>query len=263
VRSIWSVAMAVFALAFLASAALALSGPRSLAIQFLLGTTGAIGLAFAFVTFHLGLLRDREGYRLSAINVPTVLTLVRLVMLPGVLLFLVERHFKLALAGYLVAALSDVADGWVARRWNQVTRLGTVLDPIIDIVFNLALIGGLFAAGLVAWWVFALAALRYGLLLVGGAYLYIFVGPMRIHPTLFGRLTGVFIASLIAFLTLLHALRGTLADRLTPLTEVALGVLLGATVIQGAVLGWYNLRLMRGTAEAAGRVVGDVRWGAK
>lgn len=263
VRSIWSVALLVFATAFVAAAALALAGPRALAVEFLLGTTCAIGIAFAFVTFHLGMLRDRDGYRLSAINVPTVLTLLRVVLLPGVVLFLVERQFVLALVAYVAAALSDVADGWLARRWNQVTRLGTVLDPIIDIVFNLSLLGGLHAAGLVAWWVFALAGLRYGLLLVGGAYLYVFVGPVRIHPTLFGRLTGVFIGSFIAFLTLLHTLRGTLADRLTPLTEIALGVLLGATVIQGVVLGWYNLRLMRGAAPATGRVVGDVRWGAK
>ena len=41
-------------------------------------------------------------------------------------------------------------------------------------------------------------------------------------------------------------------------------MLLGATVIQVVVLGWYNLKLMSGeTARARGRVVGDVRWGAQ
>ena len=41
-----------------------------------------------------------------------------------------------------------------------------------------------------------------------------------------------------------------------------LGVLLSATVVQILLLGWYNLRVMRGKTEAQGRVVGDVRWGA-
>ncbi len=263
VRSIWSVALLVFALAFLAAAALALAGERPLALEFFLATSLTILAAFAFVTPCVGLLRDREGYRLSAINVPTVLTLMRVVLLPGVVLFLAERHYALAMAAYLLAELSDVADGAVARRWNQITRLGTVLDPIVDIVFNLTLITGLYVAGLVAWWVLAVAALRYGWLVVGTAYLYVFVGPVRIHPTLFGRLTGVFIASLVAFLMLLHAVRGTLVETLAPLTEIALGVLLGATLIQGVALGWYNLRLMRGAAQVPGRVVGDVRWGAK
>jgi len=45
---------------------------------------------------------------------------------------------------------------------------------------------------------------------------------------------------------------------------VALGVLVSATVIHVAVLGWWNLRQMRGQGGAAtGRVVGDVRWGPR
>jgi hypothetical protein len=106
------------------------------------------------------------------------------------------------------------------------------------------------------------AALRYGILLVGGIYLYVFVGPVRIRPTFFGRLTGVLMAALMTLLILLHALSGPVAERLAPLTRVALGALLCATVVQVVALGWYNLRVMRGTV-ARGRVVGDVRWGAQ
>jgi hypothetical protein len=91
----------------------------------------------------------------------------------------------------------------------------------------------------------------------------VFVGPVRIRPTLFGRLTGVVMSALVGLLTLLHVVRGSLAERLTPLTEIALGVLLIATVGQVIALGWYNLRTMTGKVEAPGRVVGDVRWGAR
>ena len=146
--------------------------------------------AFTLVTLHIGLLRDRDGYRLSALNLPTALTLLRVVLVPGIALCMVERHFTLAFVLYLAAALSDVADGWLARRWNQTTRLGTVLDPLVDIVFNLTMFGALAAAGLMPSWVFGVATLRYGILLVGAACFYVFVGPVRIQPTVFGRLTG-------------------------------------------------------------------------
>jgi cardiolipin synthase len=263
VRSAWSVALLMFALAFVAASALALTGGRALAVDFFVRTAGGIAAAFGFVTFHLGLLRDRDGFRLSAINVPIALTLLRIVLLPGILLFMEERLFVLALSAFVVAALSDVADGWLARRWNQCTRLGTVLDPIVDIVFNLTMVAGLHAARLLPDWVFAVAAVRYVGLLVGGAYLYLVVGPVRIRPTLFGRMTGVFIGTFVALLTLLHAVRGPLADRLVTLTEIALGALLVATVVHGLALGWHNLRVMTGAAQARGRVVGDVRWGAE
>jgi len=139
-----------------------------------------------------------------------------------------------------------------------------VLDPVVDIVFNLAMFFALMAARLLPVWVFAVAALRDGILLVGGASLYLFVGPLRIRPTFFGRATGVVMSTLVAFLLCLRVVQGPIAEVLLPLTEIALGVLLGATVIQVVVLGWYNLKLMTGEmARARGRVVGDVRWDAR
>ena len=181
-------------------------------------------------------------------------------LVPGITLFLVERHLLVARVTYVVAALTDVADGWIARRWNQITPLGTVLDPLVDIVFNLVMLSGLSAAGLLADWVFWLAVLRYGILTVGAAGLYLFVGPVRIQPTSFGRATGVIMSAFIALFTLLAAVRGEIAERLTPLTEGALGLVLAAAVVQVIALGWYNLRVMTGAAKS-GRGVGDVRWG--
>ena len=268
VRSVWSVAMGIFAAAFVAAVGMALLYDRSLAAHFLLYTALWILPTFGLVTLFLELLRDRDGYRLSALNIPVTLTLFRLTLVPGLVLFLVEGHFRVALLVYGLASLTDIADGFIARRWNQVTRLGTVLDPQVDIVFNLGLLLALALAHVVPGWVFGLAALRYAILLVGGACLCLFVGPVKIYPTLFGRLTGVVMTVLIAMLLTLHALGGRLGghlrDRLETLTITGLAVILAATVIHVLVLGWYNLRLMTGEAAGArGRVVGDVRWGAK
>jgi len=262
VRSVWSVALIFFAGAFVAAVAMALVRERHLAYDFFLNTALWILVSFAMVTLFIGMLRDREGFRLAALNLPTVLTLLRISLVPGITLFLLDRHFRPALALFLLATLTDVADGWLARRWNQVTRFGTVLDAQVDIVFSLAIFGALAAAGLIRSWVFDVALLRYAILLVGGSCLYLFVGPVRIYPTLFGRLTGILLAALVAFLILQQVLGGSLAETLTPLTEIALGVLLSTTVLQVLALGWYNLRVMTGEARARGRVVGDVRWGS-
>ena len=261
VRAIWSVALAFFAAAFVGSAAVVLWVDRSLGYELLLWTSVWILLAFGAVTAGISLLRDRDGYRLASFNVPLVLTLMRVVLVPGIALLLMDRHYAVALAVYLFASLSDVADGWIARRWRQITELGVVLDPLVDIVFNFTLFAGLVLAGLLPAWVFWLAALRYGVLVVGGIGLYLFVGPVRIHPTTLGRLMGVVTSALVALLALLHVLGGPLAERLLSLTGNALGALLGAGLLHVLALGWYNLRVMRGAVHAQGRVVGDVRWG--
>ncbi len=260
-RSLWSLGLVFFAAAFLGSVALAVWEGRRLALDVFLSTTLAMLPVFLLVTLHLDLLRDREGFRLSAVNLPTSLTLLRVCLAPAIAVFLIQRHFTLSLVTYLVAELSDVADGWLARRLHQITRLGTVVDPIVDIAFNLVVFSALFAARLVPAWVLDAALLRYGIFLVGGACLYLLVGPLRIRPTLFGRLSGVVMVGLVAFVMLLHTLRAPWVERVAPLTVIALGALLVAAVGQVVALGWYNLRVMQGEAQARGRVVGDVRWG--
>lgn len=260
VRSIWTVALAYFAAAFLVAIGMNVHGEHDVALRFFVGTALWMLAAFAFVTLFVGLLRDAHGYRLSALNAPLMLTLLRIALLPGIVLFLEERWFAVALATYVVASLTDVLDGWLARRWNQTTRLGTVLDPLVDIVFNLAMLAGLTAAGLLSRWVFWIAVTRYSTLVVGGIGLYLFVGPVTIRPTFFGRATGVVMTFLIALFTLLWAVRSDVALGLTRLTEIALGVMLAATTVQIVLVGWYNLRLMTGALREQGHVVGDVRW---
>jgi cardiolipin synthase (CMP-forming) len=262
VRSVWAVALGYFALAFIASAILAMVDDRPIAYDFFALTSLTILPVFALVTLHLELLRDRDGYRLSALNLPTALTLLRVVLLPGILLFVTRGRLDLALAVFVAACLSDVADGWLARRWNQVTHLGTVLDPVVDILFSLVMFLGLAEARLIPGWVAAVAALRYGIQLVGGMWLYVFVGPVRIRPTFFGRLTGIVMSALVGFVVLLHSLSGRWAERLIPLTDIALGVLMCATVLYVVALGWYNLRVMTGKAGTERKVVDDVQWGA-
>jgi phosphatidylglycerophosphate synthase len=262
VRSVWAVAVGYFAAAFLASVAIALAWDRDLAERYLLGTALWMLPAFAFVSLFVGHLRDSEGHRLSGLNLPLMLTLARVALVPGIAVFLVERHFAWAFGVYVFASLTDVLDGWLARRWRQTTPLGTVLDPLVDIVFNLTALAGLAAGELLHPWVFWVAVLRYGIMLVGAAGLYLFVGPLRIRPTWFGRMTGVIMTALVALFMLLLALRGPVGAGLTRLTEIALGVMLSATVLQVLVLGWYNLRLLTGAVRQADRVVRDVQWRA-
>ncbi len=260
VRAIWTAAVAFFLVAFVVAGAIALAGHRDLAVRFLLGTALWTFLGFAFVTLFIGQLRDDDGYRLPRLNVPLLLTLLRVSLVPGICVFLQAHRFRVALALYLVAALTDVFDGFLARRLRQITRIGTVMDPLVDIAFSLMILWALASSGLLSRWVFWVGVVRYGTLALGGAGLYLFVGPVKIRPTSFGRFTGVVMTTFIALLTLLWAVSGRAAHALTQLTEIALGVLLAATTVQIVLVGWYNLRVMTGAIAGSGRVIEDVRF---
>lgn len=68
-------------------------------------------------------------------NVPIALTLVRIVLVPLLMVFLIssERvNVLIAAIIFVAASLTDWLDGLIARRTNQVTKLGTLLDPVAD-----------------------------------------------------------------------------------------------------------------------------------
>jgi CDP-diacylglycerol---glycerol-3-phosphate 3-phosphatidyltransferase len=77
----------------------------------------------------------RETLSTEIWNLPNALTLLRIFLVPFLVVVLLTkftgREF-VGLAIFLVAAVTDFFDGWVARRRNQTTRMGALLDPIAD-----------------------------------------------------------------------------------------------------------------------------------
>ncbi len=78
------------------------------------------------------------------LNLPNALTLFRIFLVPLLVVILLTRmpaKEYVALGVFLVAALTDLLDGWIARKYKKVTTLGMLLDPIADkILVSAALI---------------------------------------------------------------------------------------------------------------------------
>src|SRR5918999_2896284 len=66
------------------------------------------------------------------VTVPNLLTVFRMVLIPVFVSLLFYQRFLLALAIFIVAGVTDGLDGLLARRFNQKSQLGTILDPIAD-----------------------------------------------------------------------------------------------------------------------------------
>ena len=97
-------------------------------------------------------------------NLPNALTLVRIFFVPLLVAALVQRNYTveafgtvvtneiIALAIFLIAAATDLLDGYLARRWRQVTTVGTLLDPIADkLLVSAALVSLVQVQALPAW----------------------------------------------------------------------------------------------------------------
>src|SRR3982750_1816939 len=97
-------------------------------------------------------------------NLPNSLTLLRIFFVPLLVAALVQEQLPfqsglfdinkefIALAIFLAAAATDLLDGYLARRWGQVTTVGTLLDPIADkLLISAALISLVQTGNVPAW----------------------------------------------------------------------------------------------------------------
>jgi CDP-diacylglycerol--glycerol-3-phosphate 3-phosphatidyltransferase len=104
-----------------------------------------------------GLAGHRTATRSSAVNLPNTLTLGRVLLVPVFATVLVtggqSTGSRLLAVGLFVAAcLTDVVDGWLARRWDQVTTFGVMVDPVADKALVGTALVTLSLLGELPWW---------------------------------------------------------------------------------------------------------------
>lgn len=142
-------------------------------------------------------------------NLPNILTILRLLAAPGVVVLFLYFHrpfadwFALALFG--LAALTDFFDGYLARAWKQETRLGAMLDPIADkamVVIALLVITGY--SGMDPWLILPATAILFREVFVSGLreYLGDTAGLLKVTNLAKWKTTAQMTAIAVLFLAL-------------------------------------------------------------
>ena len=163
-------------------------------------------------------------------HLPNALTLLRFLLVPALVVLLAQRRYDAAFAVFVVSAMSDFADGVIARHWNARTRFGAIADPLADKLTMLAVTLTLAVQGLLPLWLVAAILVR-DVLIVGGALAYHHtVGPYDMAPTLLSKLNTT-----VEFLMLAVVL-GSAADIVgTGAATPALFAALTATIVASGV----------------------------
>lgn len=94
------------------------------------------------------------------LTIPNALSALRLLLVPVFAVLIVAGQDGWALLVLAVSGASDYLDGHLARRWDQVTRLGQVLDPFADRLYILTTLLGLAYRGLIPWWLVVVLVAR-------------------------------------------------------------------------------------------------------
>ena len=109
-------------------------------------------------------------------TVPNVLTMLRMALIPVYWLLMSEGKMIPALCVYVAASLTDLADGYIARKYNQITDFGKLMDPLADKLMVLSVMlsmiipmGG--RPAILPWLPFIIVVVKEGLMVLGGLFM--------------------------------------------------------------------------------------------
>lgn len=108
-------------------------------------------------------------------NVPNILTLFRLFLIPVfVILFFsgVPHSLLYSIYVFLIAGFTDILDGYIARKFNLITKWGIVLDPLADKLMLTAVLTCLVVDGLAPLWVLVIITTKEIFMIIAGTILY-------------------------------------------------------------------------------------------
>lgn len=152
-----------------------------------------------------------------------IITILRIVMIPLIVYFLIINRELLSFFVFLVAISTDLLDGYIARTFNQVTYLGMVLDPLADKLIQVTVLTTLACLGFSAWSFAVLLLIKEGLTILVAIVIYIKY-KMIVKANQTGKIASV-VVNIGISLSFFHAY---LSESLIPLDFIALsmGILL-------------------------------------
>jgi cardiolipin synthase len=124
-------------------------------------------------------------------NLPNYITLLRVILIPFFIDFMVYGYYLEALVVFAAACVTDALDGLIARLTNKKTELGAFLDPMADKLLILSTFVTLALLGKLPSWLVIIVVSRDAILTMGSVVIYFTTQNLKIQPSVIGKVTTV------------------------------------------------------------------------
>lgn len=115
-------------------------------------------------------------------HIPNIITFLRLLITPLAYFFITRDFFEYAFCCFALAGISDGIDGYLARRWNVISKFGRIFDPIADKALMFITFATLGIAGKLPLWLVILVITRDALIILSGFFTFLFRFPIHFSP---------------------------------------------------------------------------------
>ena len=143
-------------------------------------------------------------------NLPNLLTLARILLLPFFAATLIYNQHRYALIIFIAASVTDILDGFIARITKQITDFGKILDPVADKFFLVTSFILMSYIGLIPKWLAIIVISKDLIVVTGSVILYFVTHKLNIEPSIFGKASSASQFFLIGLILIYKNLNGTM-----------------------------------------------------
>lgn len=105
-------------------------------------------------------------------HVPNILTVVRFILIPAIIISILNEQYIIAFIILTISGLTDVLDGYIARKYNFITNFGKLIDPLADKATQVAILTTLAFKEIIPMWLIIIIFVKELVLIAGASFLY-------------------------------------------------------------------------------------------
>ena len=105
-------------------------------------------------------------------HVPNALTILRFLFIPFIVLNIFMEEYILAFIFFTISGLTDIADGFIARKFNYISTFGKLMDPLADKLTQISALASLCITDIVPIWILVIVLFKEFFMISGASFLY-------------------------------------------------------------------------------------------
>ena len=105
-------------------------------------------------------------------HIPNTLTIIRFLLIPLIVLYIFTGNYILAFVFFTISGITDIADGFIARKFNLISNFGKLMDPFADKLTQISTLASLVFTHIIPIWILLIVLLKEFIMIVGASFLY-------------------------------------------------------------------------------------------
>lgn len=134
--------------------------------------------------------------------IPNVLTIIRFLLIPIIVISIFNENYIIAFVFFTISGMTDIADGFIARRFNLISNFGKLMDPLADKLTQICTIASLTLNNIVPAWILSIVLLKELIMIAGASFLY--GKDVVVYSKWYGKLATVLFYVAIVFSLLIN-----------------------------------------------------------